>query len=74
MKRKCRICGEEFVPALKHPGYINVCLEEDCRAHARSFDSPVVEPKLKARQAGQNDGDVPDWMSDMLYQNHIQNF
>lgn len=31
----CRICGEEFIPAPKHPGYINVCLEEECRAKAR---------------------------------------
>ena len=32
-KMICRICGEEFKPALKHPGYIDVCLEEDCRAN-----------------------------------------
>ena len=70
----CRICGEEFTPALKHPGYINVCLEEDCRANARSYDAPVATPKVKVKQAGVNDGDIPDWMSDMLYQDHIQNF
>ena len=35
MKRICRVCGEEFIPAVKHPGYINVCLEEDCRVVAR---------------------------------------
>ena len=74
MKRMiCRVCGEEFDLAPKHPGYINVCLEEECRAHARSFDSPV-EPAVKAKHAGQNDGDIPDWMSDMLYRDHIQNF
>lgn len=74
-KMICRICGEEFVLAQKHPGYINVCLEEDCRANARSFD-PVEPPlrKAKAKHAGQNDGDIPDWMSAMLYQEHIQNF
>ena len=71
---KCRICGEEFTPARKHPGYINVCLEEDCRANARSFDAPVTKPPMKVKHAGQNDGDIPDWMSDMLYQDHIQNF
>ena len=71
MNRICKVCGEEFVPAIKHPGYINVCLEEECRAHARSFD-PVAEPK--AKHAGHNDGDIPDWMSDMLYQDRIQSF
>jgi hypothetical protein len=40
---KCRICGEEFTPARKHPGYINVCLEEDCRSNAR-------EPQVKLVQ------------------------
>ena len=27
----CKFCGEEFTPKLKHPGYINVCLERDCQ-------------------------------------------
>lgn len=72
MKRTCRVCGEEFVPARKHPGYINVCLEDDCRAHARSFDPFVkTQEKTKVRVAGQNDGDIPDWMSDMLCRDHM---
>jgi hypothetical protein len=60
MTKICRICGEQFVPALKHPGFINVCLEEDCRANARSFDpklyieetdvSLVMKHERKARQ------------------------
>lgn len=32
----CRVCGEEFTPAKKHPGYINVCLEQDCRSNAKN--------------------------------------
>jgi hypothetical protein len=67
-KMICRICGEEFTPARNHPGYINVCLEEDCRAVARE---PQVKPVLKmsevslqmkhkAKQAGVNNG-LPDW-------------
>jgi hypothetical protein len=36
----CRVCGEEFHPKKNHPGYINVCLEEECRTN-------VNEPKTK---------------------------
>jgi hypothetical protein len=42
----CRICGEEFSPGSKHPGYINVCLEEDCRVAAR--EPHVVRIELTA--------------------------
>lgn len=36
----CRVCGEEFSPGSKHPGYINVCLQEECRIAARE---PIVK-------------------------------
>lgn len=41
----CRICGEEFSPGPRHPGFINVCLEPECRQAARE---PVVKPKTLA--------------------------
>lgn len=31
----CRVCGEEFSPSSKHPGYINVCLDSECREKAK---------------------------------------
>jgi hypothetical protein len=37
----CKICREEFTPGRNHPGYINVCLDTECRAKAK-------EPQLKA--------------------------
>lgn len=65
----CRVCGEEFIPARKHPGYINVCLEEYCRENAREPHVTLVQSvsevslhmKHKAKTAGVNTGS-PDWV------------
>jgi hypothetical protein len=48
----CRICGEEFTPTRKHPGFINVCLEEDCRVSARESQVKPMQEMSEARQAG----------------------
>lgn len=38
----CRICNEEFRPEKRHPGYINVCLDLDCREAANTQEVPLV--------------------------------
>lgn len=43
----CRVCGEEFIPKPKHPGYINVCLEPECRAEAQK---PVVVISFRLKE------------------------
>ena len=64
----CKFCGEEFTPKLKHPGYINVCLEEDCRGRTYEGPKPIrdvsevsLQMKVKVKIAGQDDGSYLDY-------------
>jgi len=61
----CKYCGEEFTPGLKHPGYINVCLEQECRDKVHepktivaAGDVAAIMQRKKRRVNGETEHDI----------------